>query len=157
MLHEFECTCRSGMEGCWVAGLLFGEKDGTAGADCWRRPEATLISLRLGAIGLDPERVRLHRRSRCTAGYTKRHFTRQDFSLLAFAIAVVHFYTLLENSVYDDGRQHSCMLLAQSSDALANNICPIQLDRLVGLAMLVLASTVFLYYTIWTLLMVHSI
>ncbi|EMF16285.1 dolichol phosphate-mannose biosynthesis regulatory [Sphaerulina musiva SO2202] len=27
------------------------------------------------------------------------------------------------------------------------------LDRLVGLAMLVLASTVFLYYTIWTLLM----
>ncbi|KXT13014.1 hypothetical protein AC579_3345 [Pseudocercospora musae] len=28
-----------------------------------------------------------------------------------------------------------------------------QLDRLVGLAMLILASTVFLYYTIWTLLM----
>ncbi|EME89428.1 uncharacterized protein MYCFIDRAFT_103775, partial [Pseudocercospora fijiensis CIRAD86] len=26
-------------------------------------------------------------------------------------------------------------------------------DRLVGLAMLILASTVFLYYTIWTLLM----
>ena len=29
-----------------------------------------------------------------------------------------------------------------------------QLDRLVGLAMLIIASTVFLYYTIWTLLMV---
>lgn len=29
-----------------------------------------------------------------------------------------------------------------------------QLDRLVGLAMLILASTVFLYYTIWTLIMV---
>lgn len=32
-----------------------------------------------------------------------------------------------------------------------------QLDRLVGLAMLVVASTVFLYYTIWTLLMVWQI
>ena len=30
----------------------------------------------------------------------------------------------------------------------------IQLDKLVGLAMLVLASVVFLYYTTWTLLMV---
>ncbi|CAK4030631.1 dolichol phosphate-mannose biosynthesis regulatory [Lecanosticta acicola] len=29
------------------------------------------------------------------------------------------------------------------------------LDRLVGLAMLILASAVFLYYTIWTLLMVY--
>ncbi|KXT04413.1 hypothetical protein AC578_3643 [Pseudocercospora eumusae] len=28
------------------------------------------------------------------------------------------------------------------------------LDRLVGLAMLIFASTIFLYYTIWTLLMV---
>ena len=34
-----------------------------------------------------------------------------------------------------------------------------QLDRFVGLAMLILASTVFAYYTIWTLLMVlnHSL
>lgn len=32
--------------------------------------------------------------------------------------------------------------------------CP-QLDQLVGLAMLVAATTVFLYYTIWTLLMVR--
>lgn len=32
---------------------------------------------------------------------------------------------------------------------------PPQLDRVVGLAMLILASTVFLYYTIWTLLLVH--
>lgn len=31
-----------------------------------------------------------------------------------------------------------------------------QLDRVVGLAMLILASTVFLYYTVWTLLMVHT-
>ncbi|KAF2160483.1 hypothetical protein M409DRAFT_29104 [Zasmidium cellare ATCC 36951] len=31
----------------------------------------------------------------------------------------------------------------------ANNF----LDRLVGLAMLIIASTVFLYYTVWTLLM----
>jgi disulfide bond formation protein DsbB len=29
-----------------------------------------------------------------------------------------------------------------------------QLDKLIGLAMLVAASVVFLYYTIWTLLMV---
>jgi len=29
-----------------------------------------------------------------------------------------------------------------------------QLDRLIGLAMLIVATTVFLYYTIWTLLMV---
>ncbi|TVY35122.1 Dolichol phosphate-mannose biosynthesis regulatory protein [Lachnellula subtilissima] len=32
-----------------------------------------------------------------------------------------------------------------------------QLDKLVGLAMLVAASVVFLYYTIWTLLMVYMI
>lgn len=31
---------------------------------------------------------------------------------------------------------------------------PTQLDKLVGLAMLVASSVVFLYYTIWTLLMV---
>ena len=31
-----------------------------------------------------------------------------------------------------------------------------QLDRLVGLGMLIVATTVFLYYTIWTLLMVRS-
>lgn len=30
-----------------------------------------------------------------------------------------------------------------------------QLDKLVGLAMLMVASAVFLYYTVWTLLMVH--
>ena len=30
-----------------------------------------------------------------------------------------------------------------------------QLDRLVGLAMLIIASTVFLYYTVWTLLIVR--
>jgi len=35
---------------------------------------------------------------------------------------------------------------------LTNN--PHQLDRLVGLAMLIIASTVFAYYTVWTLLMV---
>ena len=31
-----------------------------------------------------------------------------------------------------------------------------QLDKLVGLAMLVASSVVFLYYTVWTLLMVNS-
>jgi hypothetical protein len=31
-----------------------------------------------------------------------------------------------------------------------------QLDRFVGLAMLILASAVFAYYTVWTLLMVLS-
>jgi hypothetical protein len=31
---------------------------------------------------------------------------------------------------------------------------PRQLDRLVGLAMLIIASTIFAYYTVWTLLMV---
>lgn len=34
---------------------------------------------------------------------------------------------------------------------------PIQLDRLVGLAMLIAASAVFAYYTIWTLVMVRNI
>lgn len=31
-----------------------------------------------------------------------------------------------------------------------------QLDRLVGLTMLIIATTVFLYYTVWTLLMVRT-
>jgi disulfide bond formation protein DsbB len=31
-----------------------------------------------------------------------------------------------------------------------------QLDKLFGLAMLIIASTVFLYYTVWTLLMVSG-
>lgn len=39
----------------------------------------------------------------------------------------------------------------------ANFGLPHQLDRVAGLAMLVLASTVFAYYTIWTLLMVRNI
>jgi dolichyl-phosphate mannosyltransferase polypeptide 2 regulatory subunit len=34
-------------------------------------------------------------------------------------------------------------------------LTPRQLDRFVGLAMLILASTVFAYYTVWTLLMVR--
>jgi dolichyl-phosphate mannosyltransferase polypeptide 2 regulatory subunit len=34
---------------------------------------------------------------------------------------------------------------------------PHQLDRLVGLAMLIIASTVFAYYTVWTLLMVRTV
>jgi len=36
-------------------------------------------------------------------------------------------------------------------------INPHQLDRLVGLAMLIIASTVFAYYTVWTLLMVRTV
>ena len=32
----------------------------------------------------------------------------------------------------------------------------LQLDKLVGLAMLIVATAVFLYYTIWTLLMVGA-
>ena len=32
-----------------------------------------------------------------------------------------------------------------------------QLDRLVGLAMLIIATTVFAYYTVWALLMVWNI
>ena len=39
--------------------------------------------------------------------------------------------------------------------AYANTIT--QLDRLVGLSMLVLATTVFLYYTVWTLLLVSPL
>jgi len=39
-------------------------------------------------------------------------------------------------------------------EALSDNS---QLDKLVGLAMLVAASVVFLYYSIWTLLMVYTI
>lgn len=33
----------------------------------------------------------------------------------------------------------------------------LQLDKIVGMAMLVVATTVFSYYTLWTLFMVHSI
>lgn len=47
-------------------------------------------------------------------------------------VGVIHSYTLF--SCYDVNR--------------------LQLDKLVGLGMLVAASVVFLYYTIWTLLMV---
>lgn len=32
----------------------------------------------------------------------------------------------------------------------------LQLDKIVGMAMLVVATTVFSYYTLWTLFMVHS-
>lgn len=32
-----------------------------------------------------------------------------------------------------------------------------QIDKLFGLAMLIIATTVFLYYTVWTLLMVWSL
>ena len=34
---------------------------------------------------------------------------------------------------------------------------PLQLDKLIGLAMLIIATTVFLYYTAWTLLMVRTL
>jgi hypothetical protein len=44
--------------------------------------------------------------------------------------------------------------LISPGDSIANNLP--QLDKLVGLGMLVAASVVFLYYTIWTLLMVRS-
>ncbi|RMX80039.1 hypothetical protein D0869_07849 [Hortaea werneckii] len=40
-------------------------------------------------------------------------------------------------------------LIEQDGQSLTSH----QLDRVVGLAMLVIASTVFLYYTIWTLLL----
>lgn len=43
-----------------------------------------------------------------------------------------------------------------TDETLANTPDLEQLDRLVGLSMLIIASTVFLYYTIWTLLMVSS-
>jgi hypothetical protein len=39
-------------------------------------------------------------------------------------------------------------------NVIANDMS--QLDKLVGLGMLVAASVVFLYYTIWTLLMVRG-
>ena len=49
------------------------------------------------------------------------------------------------------------ILLLYSQGPTANKGHSIlQLDKLVGLAMLVVASTVFLYYTIWTLLMVRG-
>jgi hypothetical protein len=37
---------------------------------------------------------------------------------------------------------------------IANAASFSQLDKLLGMAMLIVASTVFLYYTIWTLFMV---
>lgn len=44
----------------------------------------------------------------------------------------------------------------QDSKAFADMLARAQLDKLLGLAMLVLASTVFLYYTVWTLFMVGT-
>lgn len=41
----------------------------------------------------------------------------------------------------------------QGKDANAD-VMRSQLDRLVGLVMLIVATTVFTYYTVWTLLMV---
>jgi hypothetical protein len=50
--------------------------------------------------------------------------------------------------------------IADSSPSLffnfTNIILLLQLDKIVGLAMLVAASVVFTYYTIWTLLMVSA-
>jgi hypothetical protein len=43
------------------------------------------------------------------------------------------------------------LCIARPLDLLTNNW---QLDRVVGLAMLIVATTVFVYYTVWTLLMV---
>ena len=47
-----------------------------------------------------------------------------------------------------------CRVLALPPRSMPANATP-QLDKLVGLAMLVAATVVFLYYTIWTLLMVR--
>lgn len=47
-----------------------------------------------------------------------------------------------------------CVLSTQILCANANTL---QLDRLVGLAMLIVATTVFAYYTVWALLMVYTI
>ena len=44
---------------------------------------------------------------------------------------------------------------AQTVSIPLTSLSPLQLDKLVGLAMLVAASVVFLYYSIWTLLMVR--
>lgn len=46
-------------------------------------------------------------------------------------------------------------MLSQPTYTPGSLTFPSQLDRLVGLAMLVVATTVFLYYTTWTLLMVR--
>lgn len=48
---------------------------------------------------------------------------------------------------------HNGMFHTQRSTSTPTNTLPSQLDRLVGLAMLTIASAVFLYYTIWTLFM----
>ncbi len=50
------------------------------------------------------------------------------------------------------------MVIFRTYQLQRSNANRLKLDRLVGLAMLIVATTVFLYYTIWTLLMVsHSL
>ena len=48
--------------------------------------------------------------------------------------------------------QYNYLHIQQSDKDCTNTM---QLDRLIGLVMLIIASTVFLYYTTWTLLLVH--
>ena len=50
---------------------------------------------------------------------------------------------------------HHGLLLSRPTHTPDPLTSPTQLDRLVGLAMLIVATTVFLYYTTWTLLMVR--
>jgi hypothetical protein len=74
----------------------------------------------------------------------------------------------LEHRIRTNTPQHSIHLLGTPFDNgpstpptysqhETNIFPPAQLDKLVGLAMLVAASVVFLYYTIWTLLMVRPL
>lgn len=60
---------------------------------------------------------------------------------------------ILLNSIHSFRIRHG-VTLSQTTYAPDPLTSPSQLDRLVGLAMLIVATAVFLYYTTWTLLMV---
>jgi hypothetical protein len=74
---------------------------------------------------------------------------RSVLSLFAptFTSTPFRFSSLIQNKLYTMVREYllSCNHMLTELG---------QLDRLVGLSMLIVATTVFLYYTIWTLLMV---
>jgi hypothetical protein len=66
------------------------------------------------------------------------------------SIISIRFITLLFRFICNNGELLRVFLWEFGQ----NNANSPQLDKLIGLAMLVAASVVFLYYTIWTLLMV---
>jgi hypothetical protein len=71
-------------------------------------------------------------------------------------LGVPCFITLISSTCCNDGRIPLC---ASPHHSIAQSFTDrsFQLDKLVGLAMLMIASAVFLYYSVWTLLMVWAL